>query len=48
VRVKLGKKQPEPEYDDDEKLIENNIPEEDLEDLPIEDKAWQVASRQNG
>lgn len=48
VRVKLGKKQPEPEEDDDGNLVEKDIPEEDLEDLPIEDKAWQMVSRQNG
>lgn len=48
VRIKLAKRQPDPEEDEEGNLIEKEIPEEELEDLPIDDKAWACMSRQNG
>jgi hypothetical protein len=44
VRVRIAKKQPEPIEDDEGNLIEQQIDEKDLDDVPIDDKVLTVTA----
>ena len=44
VRVRIAKKQPEPIEDDDGNVIEQEIDEKDLEDMPIDDKVLTITA----
>lgn len=44
VRIRIAKKVPEPEVDDDGNPIEVEYKEEDLEDMPIDDKVLAVTT----
>ena len=48
VRIRIPKKQPEVEKDDEGNEIVQEINEEDLEEMPIEDKCYQVATSIEG
>jgi hypothetical protein len=44
VRIRIAKKQPEPVEDEEGNVIEQEINEDDLEEMPIEDKCLSVAA----
>ena len=48
VRIRIPKKQPEVEKDEDGNEIVQEINEDDLEEMPIDDKCYQVATSING
>jgi hypothetical protein len=48
VRIRIPKKQPEVEKDEEGNEIVQEINEEDLEEMPIEDKCYQVSTSING
>ena len=48
VRIKLAKVKPEMEEDEEGNLRPSNIPEEQLEDVPAEDKCLSIITQQNG
>lgn len=48
VRIRIPKKQPEVEKDEDGNDIVQEINEDDLEEMPVEDKCYQVATSIEG
>ncbi len=48
VRIRIPYKKPEPEEDEEGNLVEKEVPEEELEEQPIEDKCHSIVTRHNG
>lgn len=48
VRIRIPKQEPAPEYDEDGNVKEVEIDEDQLEEVPFEDKALAVANTVNG
>lgn len=44
VRIRIAKKQPEPVEDDEGNMVTPEVNEEDLEEMPIEDKCLSVVT----
>lgn len=44
IRIRIAKKQPEPIEDDEGNPVEQEVKEEDLEEMPIEDKCLAVVT----
>jgi hypothetical protein len=50
VRIRIPKKKPEeePEEDEEGNIIEKHYEEEELEEMPIDDKCHSIMTRSNG